>query len=771
MIRPGSGCALKVSLKDAPYILLFVVLATCFYFPALFEGKTALHNDSVKHALAILDYYRKVFEGSYSLLWTNLIYGGHPIMAEGQGGFFNPLTAFFVYYFDSIIGHHIYHWFCKILLAVGTYYLCRFYGASRTASAFAVVALSWSTMMISFQNNITLGSTIVWVPWAILSMAALIERPNVSRAVPLGIFVALTILSGYPQFFHGLVLYFICMLLPSAYQAFRAGVANEWGTKILAAGLFGAFIGAALSAVQWLPLLELTNYSHRAEGTALFSLPMEPMLRSLLFVNMSPGLDRPTFYGAGSILFCVVVSTILLTKVSPRMWGHIFGVVFLFFLALGEATSTFSVLLNLGIIPGLDKFRLSYPYMGVALLGMAVLSASAIDGLVELLEPRHDFRRQHSAWTTLRLVLLLLFWLAAVYFFYHPSVPILQIYLALVAVCLVAISAWFKQAKTIPWFLLTVLLAETVVLKLTVFNFYPDTDLAMPASVKYLQSVEDIDDFKVLDASGAVGYIFRAPNDPAVRNDAARMSASMTVNSNLRWGIASTQGGLALPQQRQVILEEKLLEEIRGERGQAPGLRLIDILGIRYVVVDDWVDSPGFKAIYEDEQLNVKIMENEGAQPRFQFYANYHVANTPLEARDYLLASENRVLVIESKDMPEPAATKENLNPADVIVTPVLVSSDEYQVMLESPIDGWFYLSDANYPGWTASIDGLSTEVYSAQVLGKAIRVPAGKHRIVFRFTSTAFNIGLWVSLAMAIVLLGSGLVRIVRTRRPPVAG
>ncbi len=52
----------------------------------------------------------------------------------------------------------------------------------------------------------------------------------------------------------------------------------------------------------------------------------------------------------------------------------------------------------------------------------------------------------------------------------------------------------------------------------------------------------------------------------------------------------------------------------------------------------------------------------------------------------------------------------------------------EFNVHARKPV--WLFIADANYPGWQAEIDGHSTPVYSAQVLGKAVFVPSGIHKI-----------------------------------------
>jgi uncharacterized membrane protein YfhO len=43
-------------------------------------------------------------------------------------------------------------------------------------------------------------------------------------------------------------------------------------------------------------------------------------------------------------------------------------------------------------------------------------------------------------------------------------------------------------------------------------------------------------------------------------------------------------------------------------------------------------------------------------------------------------------------------------------------------------------LHDLYYPGWSAKIDGKSAPILRAGLLFRAVIVPAGSHRVIFRF-------------------------------------
>ena len=56
------------------------------------------------------------------------------------------------------------------------------------------------------------------------------------------------------------------------------------------------------------------------------------------------------------------------------------------------------------------------------------------------------------------------------------------------------------------------------------------------------------------------------------------------------------------------------------------------------------------------------------------------------------------------------------------------------------------FLSDEWAPGWTATVDGESVPIYSADLVGRAIEVPAGAHQVAFRYRTPGLTAGLWIS-------------------------
>ncbi|HEY4721936.1 MAG TPA: YfhO family protein, partial [Anaerolineae bacterium] len=70
--------------------------------------------------------------------------------------------------------------------------------------------------------------------------------------------------------------------------------------------------------------------------------------------------------------------------------------------------------------------------------------------------------------------------------------------------------------------------------------------------------------------------------------------------------------------------------------------------------------------------------------------------------------------------------------------------------------DGYLVLTDAYYPGWTATIDGQPTNIERADVMFRAVKVPAGPHRVELRYEPQSFRIGMWVTIGAWAILIAA---------------
>jgi hypothetical protein len=139
---------------------LIVFLACLFYGQALFEGKSQIHRDSILTGLPLMDFHAKALHGINPLLWTNLIYGGHPIFAEAQGAFVHPLVILLDLFVPPVYGQNLFHWICIIISSTGTFALCRYLSLGNLPSLFGAISLGFLPLWLGVQTNLTLSGSL-----------------------------------------------------------------------------------------------------------------------------------------------------------------------------------------------------------------------------------------------------------------------------------------------------------------------------------------------------------------------------------------------------------------------------------------------------------------------------------------------------------------------------------------------------------------------------------------------------------------------------------
>ncbi len=110
----------------------------------------------------------------------------------------------------------------------------------------------------------------------------------------------------------------------------------------------------------------------------------------------------------------------------------------------------------------------------------------------------------------------------------------------------------------------------------------------------------------------------------------------------------------------------------------------------------------------------------------------------------------------------EPLAFKAP-NPDSLATAKIVNLADTYlKIQTQSASEAFLVLSDVYYPGWQATIDGKPAHIFQTNYVLRGVKVPAGKHQILFHFKPLSFHIGVGISTASLVVLgyLGFQLLR-----------
>jgi len=58
-----------------------------------------------------------------------------------------------------------------------------------------------------------------------------------------------------------------------------------------------------------------------------------------------------------------------------------------------------------------------------------------------------------------------------------------------------------------------------------------------------------------------------------------------------------------------------------------------------------------------------------------------------------------------------------------------------------------------SFPGWSATVDGQPAQLFPADYVLSALKVPAGEHEIALTYSSTPFELGLLLALGGLVAL------------------
>jgi hypothetical protein len=713
-------------------------------------------------------------------LWNPNNYAGAPLLGNGQSALLYPLSFLFLV---LPVGPALLVSAVTRLLVAGlaTYLFARVIGVSRVGSAYAGIAFMFSGFLVVWLL-FPPSSVALWLPALFLATEAVVRRPTPARCVALAAVTCVQFLGGHPE----TSLHMVCGV--GLYAVWRAAMVlrAERGWRP-AAGRVGAFAGALLlgtaaAAIQLVPLAEFILQSpifqsRVADAPAtLWYLPrvrwtdMVALLCPHCFGTYLRG-DLPWGYLIGQINFnelnggYVGVVTLLLAGVAVALgaWRGIDGFfVFLAGLAFGVAHQV-PVVYNL--VHALPLFRISANMRTILLMAfaLAVLAGRGIDRLGALPE-----RRVPAVLHRLRgaLVLAALAMAAGVVYVaainspeslrarlipdgYDRLVDMLVHQgagrvglLALSGIAIHLVLQARRGRAGLAWLLPAILVAD-------LFAFGRNYNPAIPPRL-------DFPRHEAIEFVKAQPGLFRILG----------LDAALPPNTNLAYGLQDVRG--------YAVVEIDSYLRFLDATGEYPqpwahfrtlyfsnfASRLVDLLNVRFVLSDRELQHPKLALRFE---RGIRVYENRAVLPRAFLVYRTRVVAGPAAAEQALRDpgfDPGGEVILEGASpatgAADPAATTRigEYGPNRVVAE---VSSATPAVLV---------LSDSWFPGWEATLDGAPVPLLRANLALRGVAVPAGQHRVVFRYAPGSVRLGLALSgLAVAVAV---GLVAWPRRRPPP---
>ena len=688
-------------------------------------------------------------------LWNPFQFCGQPFLASVLYGIFYPFN--FPYFLfstaaalEAIAVEHLF------LTGLFTYCYARTIRVSRFGAAMAAVVFMFSGFVAAQALWFTPAiGAVAWVPLGFLAIEKLFAAPRFRAAALLAVAVAMPVLAGWLQVWvytiHALMLYAGGRLL----LAWR----RDWRTNAVTGVLLalGVVLGLALAAVQLLPSMELQAMGPRRPGgltieQTLTLGPIAPRLMLKSAVTSTPGFPRQEY--VGMLPLVLVLGSLFATKGRVRVFLLWCLLIFSVTTALTVYTPWF---LWYRLVPGAAWFRIPWRIIFIAAFAAAVLTGVGVDALRRMAETQQP-RRWSAAVMFLVATAL---WLGLV------DMPARsQLYLAvglvLIEGMLLIPSATLRRG------------VQCGLLALLVFDLFAAT--RSPAKHPF-HDLGPLDrEHEALDYVKAHQGLYRTyiawgyPGNPPIMPKQGTLREIYSIADYEPLSMERYAKFYALLDVKPPDESDPAHVPFIGFLSLSPSpaaIQLASLMSLRYVAIFaapgplyNALQTDGWRTVLTPTSGHFAVLENP--DPLARAYVAYDAVGAR-EGADALGVvahpsfDPRRSVVIEG--LRDATAIDPATIPASTPADIVSYRPQQAVIELNAPRPGYLVLTDTFYPGWVASTDGQPTDIYRANYLFRAVRVPAGRHTVEFSYRPRSFMMGAAISLC-ALAILGTGWVR-----------
>ncbi len=804
--------------KDAPLdvkpasrhevLVALGILGACvalFFHRTVLAGQVFYARDlHLYWSTQIESFVRCVAQGSWPL-WNPSVSFGQPMWANPNNELLYPLTWLNLLispwrYFTVFTFLHF------VFSGLGLYLLGRRLGATRGAAALGAGVWITSGPFVSLVNLWNHLAGAAWLPWSVLAADRAVASGRLPHALLWGATLAATVASGSPEstvmaLAAGPLVAFARLQQPTLGGAAR---------RLLVPTAVAATFGLGLSAAQWLPSVELSQRSLRAflsyDLRTVWSVRPVALLQSFFPFIVDAGLLRPElkaklFDGQGPYLASLYLGLPVLTLVAlyrPRA-SRLGGVLVALLIsgaayALGRHSPAHAWFE--GLLPALRTFR--FPAKGMVLVAFAwsLCAALACDRWLadSERERRMDWRRLVLSVVSgmLALVACIVWWRAndwGALLVSSDRGPAFQAQVALrlaanlgvAAACVAGLVVLGSRRARVGvvgrgGLLAALLIAELFLAHVNLNPTAPSSlytyrpvviDVLRQESAQRVYAINYAEagvGERLLGHPGFVAALGRVSGDPPW-TEALGMRSYPYPSTFGYWGLegAFTLDALALYSREYHALDWF----VRHAYGTPPFARILAMAGVTHVLA---LAPQGVESLTPVARVDNYLIEPTlvyrvpGALPRAQLVSGVRVADgaPSLDVLRDETFDPTREVVLPSGNARPP-------DPGFSGTSRILTRKpDRVAIATEANAEGYLVLTDGYDPNWRVAIDGRPASLLRANVVFRAVAVPAGSHTVELRYWPRAFVLG-W-AITAATVLLGAAVSAVILRDRTKTA-
>jgi hypothetical protein len=764
--RRGDLCALA----------LLCAAIGCYYFPwlslrqAFFQVDIGFRHHPIRaHAFEML-------RSGHIPFWTSHVLGGYPLLADGQAAILYPLSWVYLVLppeaaLTALIVLHL------LLMGATLYLFLRSRAVVPDGALFGALTLVFSSYVTIEHVLPNLLSVLAWLPLLLWFGDRALATGRWRHFLGASASIALMHLAG-----EALATLLACTLY-AAFVLLGGSCADQVARlRRWATALVPLVVGTALAAPQLLCTLEFLGESTRGSGAVVPAGSFIP--REMLLTLFSPNFFGDSFAhysapgGPGweeSLLLFLGWPLLLLVPFGLRRQR---GVLFWFvapaaalFLCIDTLTPLTSVIWS---VPPFCLFRWPTRVLLWYSLGLSIVAAHGYDALVNEHRAGDAPHRLRFALVAVSGALFLaLLGLCRFSYIGQPLAPSAtspmellgargsdMLWLALNWLALLTAALLWRFRRIPRWGLVAVLYASLwsgVIAAQRPEGVRPDVYQREPAAARFLKRTYG-PDVRIYAATD-----WDYPAVPVDTESMRQRAAHLAPDLNLRFGLRGI-GQFDLEATTTLRRSKALL--------LAPQRPVLNLLAVDAVVLPETLQpfldyqtlryGPAARQIAAVVDRDYHLCSSDG--PRV--YCRNAPAARAFLVSDYKIVPDS-TMAFNQGAAPDPRTLvlleREPDWPADAPVAPqsdsVVLLRDEptrVELAVSATHRALLVLADTYYPGWEALVDERPTEVLLADGLVRALPVSAGAHRIVFRYRARTFLLGIALSLALQMAILGT---------------
>lgn len=755
----------RASSLDVLPVALLVISVSVFFGQVIWSGKPLFGSDFVSYFYPIKRFIRDyVLSHSTIPLWNPYQFSGTPVFANIQASMFYPL-GFLFYLIPTEPAYE-----CTIILhcalgAIFMYAFARDLSLNRAGAFLAAVIFSYNGFFMGhvYAGHLTFVQSYIWIPLIFLYLHKFVNTLHVKHAVFAGIFLGIQILAGFPQTtFYTILAVILFMTLQLAVWLKHGKLDSVF--RLACGMVLMVLSGLSLAAIQILPTYEFMQLSSRSGGVSYEFATIDSFdplnFVTFLIPNFFGNPVNSTYWkstevwqfwelgayaGIGPLLLLGCVGKGAKARQVRRFL--VLALLLSLFLSLGQYNPVYRSIYHL---PGFHHFRIPAQILYLYIFSLSILAGMGLENISELESYSISYKiiLGLGGLCFAALIAMVLFG-PSLFFSYVFKIigrpefsPDLMTRLhAIVKVSVFTGAGFFvlaaglihlvhKHRSRRSW-------AIAILLAVMTFDLWAFSN-------PLIKTTERGPDQKKMDLINVLN------GDPQIHRVVA-MSDSRVPNDGLLYRYQDIQGYDPLILKRYLSYINRsqntpqCSEAVNVEHVRDLDNHLIRMLNVKYAISN-----------------HSGLLKTADPLPR-TYIVHKAITLSSTRLLDFMMSDDfdpRQVVVFEDPQQkgafslsPRAAlGTVGNTKPESAMSDATehceirTYGNEEIDLSVTMNDGGYLVLSEINYPGWVAYVNGRKKQLLTGNYLFRVLPLPNGHHDIVIRFEPTSFKLGMIIT-------------------------